>query len=53
MYYPSLSTYLVTYWFEAEDGKVHYIALEGPEELSSVKITEYLYIPESFRLKNN
>lgn len=50
MYYPSDGTYLVTYWFEAEDGKVHYIALEGPEELSGVKITDYLYIPESFSL---
>lgn len=50
MYYPSEGTYLVTYWFEAEDGKVHYIALEGPEELSGVKITDYLYIPESFSL---
>lgn len=51
MYYPSDNTYLVTYWFEAEDGKIHYIALEGPEELSGVKITDYLYIPESFSLK--
>mgnify|MGYP004566698081 FL=1 len=51
MYYPSYSTYLVTYWFEAEDGKVHYIALEGPQELSGVKITDYLYIPESFSLE--
>lgn len=50
MYYPSDGTYLVTYWFEAEDGKVHYIALEGPEELSGVSITDYLYIPESFSL---
>ena len=51
MYYPSDSTYLVTYWFEAEDGKIHYIALEGPQELDGVKITDYLYIPESFSLK--
>lgn len=50
MYYPSDGTYLVTYWFEAEDDKVHYIALEGPEELSGVSITDYLYIPESFSL---
>lgn len=53
MYYPSDSTYLVTYWFETGDGKVHYIALEGPQELNGVKITDYLYIPESFSLKNN
>ncbi len=51
MYYPSDSTYLVTYWFETGDGKVHYIALEGPQELNGVKITDYLYIPESFSLK--
>lgn len=51
MYYPSDSTYLVTYWFETGDGKVHYIALEGPQELDGVKITDYLYIPESFSLK--
>ena len=50
MYYPSDSTYLITYWFESEDGNIRYIALEGPEELSGVKITDYLYIPESFSL---
>jgi len=52
MYYPSDSTYLITYWFETEDGKIRYIALEGPEELSGVKITDYLYIAESFSLTN-
>ena len=45
MYYPADRTFLVTYWFEAEDGKTHYIALEGGEE-----ITNYLFIPQSFRL---
>lgn len=50
MYYPSTGTYLVTYWFETEDDKVRYIALEGPEELSGVSITDYLYIAESFSL---
>ena len=50
MYYPSDSTYLITYWFEAEDGKVHYIALEGPEDLNGIQITDYLFIPESFAL---
>lgn len=50
MYYPADSVYLVTYWFEAEDGKVHYIALEGPNELNNIKITDYLFIPESFNL---
>jgi len=51
MYYPSDSVYLVTYWFEAEDGKVHYTALEGPEKLNGKTITDYLSIPESFSLK--
>ena len=46
MYYPSDSTYLVTYWFEDENGKDRYIALEGPED-----IVNYTSIPESFRLK--
>lgn len=50
MYYPSDSTYLVTYWFETNDGKVRYIALEGPEELDGINITDLLYIPESFSL---
>ena len=52
MYYPSDDTYLITYWFEAEDNKVHYIALEGPGELSDKKIEDYLSIPESFSLKS-
>ncbi len=52
MYYPSDEIFLVTYWFEAEDGNIHYIALEGPGELSGVSITDYLYIVESFSLKN-
>ena len=46
MYYPADHVYLVTYWFEAEDGKVHYLALEGPDG-----IADYLSIPQSFRLK--
>ena len=53
MYYPNDSTYLITYWFEAEDGKVHYISLEGPSELSGVKLTDYTFIPESFSLTNS
>ena len=50
MYYPLDKVYLITYWFEAEDGKVHYIALEGPSELNGMQITDYLYIAESFSL---
>lgn len=53
MYYPDDATYLVTYWFEAEDGYTHYIALEGPEKLGDTKITDLTVIPESFRLKND
>ena len=45
MYYKNEGTYLVTYWFDAEDGYIHYIALEGPEG-----VTDYLSIPESFSL---
>ena len=51
MLYKNEGTYLVTYWFETEDGVVRYIALEGPAELNGVKLTDYLYIAESFSLK--
>ena len=51
MYYPSDSTYLLTYWFETDDGKVRYIALEGPKELDDIKLEDYLFIPESFSLE--
>lgn len=50
MYYPYDNVYLITYWFETEDGKVRYIALEGPGELNGISISDYLYIPESFSL---
>lgn len=50
MYYPNDGTYLVTYWFQSEDGVIRYLTLEGPTELSGTKITEYLHIPESFTL---
>ena len=51
MYYPKDKIYLITYWFEAEDGKVHYMALEGPEEVNDMKLSDFLSIPESFRIK--
>lgn len=51
MYYPSESIYLVTYWFLAEDGKVHYISLEGLREFNGTTIADYLSIPESFSLR--
>lgn len=50
MYYPQENIYLITYWFEAEDGKVHYMALEGPGEVNEKKISDFLSIPESFHL---
>lgn len=50
MFYPSENLFLVTYWFMADDGAVHYLALEGPEEVSGKKISDFLSIPESFRL---
>ena len=50
MYYPQDGTYLVTYWFETEDGVIRYLSLEGPMEVSGTKITDYLHIPESFTL---
>ena len=54
MIYPSENKTLVTYWFDAEDGKVHYIGLEGPEKLeeNNIEIGDFISIPESFRLKN-
>ena len=42
--------YLITYWFSAEDGKTHYISIEGKKEINGVKLTDYMYIPESFSL---
>jgi len=51
MYYKQDNVYLITYWFEAEDGKVHYLALEGPGEVNDMKLTDFLSIPESFHLK--
>lgn len=53
MLYQKEGTYLVTYWFETEDGVIRYIGLEGPAELNGIKITDYLYIPESFSLNAN
>lgn len=48
MYYPNFSEYLITYWFDTGDGDVHYIALEGPSEANSMKLTDFLAIPQSF-----
>lgn len=53
MYYPTESIYLITYWFDTNDGKVRYIALEGPETLNDVEIYDFLTIPESFSLNKS
>ena len=45
MYYPTENVYLYTYWFDAEDGNLHYIALEGPKDLD-----KYIDVVESFSL---
>lgn len=50
MYYPNEDVYLITYWFETGDGKIRYIALEGPEKLGNIGITDLLSIPNSFSL---
>ena len=47
MFNPNNNTKVITYWFDAKDGRAHYIALEGPSD----KVKEYIYIPESFSLK--
>lgn len=51
MLYPASNTYLITYWFTTDDGYTHYMALEGPEEMSGIKLYDLTSIPESFRLK--
>ena len=50
MYYPGQSSYLITYFFETEDGNVRYMALEGPGKLNDMSIYDFLFIPKSFRL---
>ena len=51
-YYPADNSYLVTYWFEAEDGKIHYMALEGPSSTTGTSITDFTdTIPYTFSLK--
>ncbi|MBP3255448.1 MAG: hypothetical protein J6M60_07360 [Clostridia bacterium] len=45
-YYRSENLWLVCWHFEAEDGKTHYISMEGPDASS-----EYFKIPETFSLK--
>lgn len=44
-HYDADNTWLVCWHFEAEDGKTHYIAIEGPDASS-----DYFKIPETFSL---
>lgn len=44
-YYSNENVWLVCWFFEAEDGKTHYISVEGPDRNS-----EYFNIPNSFSL---
>lgn len=44
-YYSNENIWLVCWFFEAEDGKTHYISIEGPDSSS-----EYFNIPNSFSL---
>lgn len=44
-YYSSENIWLVCWFFETEDGKTHYISVEGPDRNS-----EYFNIPDSFSL---
>lgn len=45
-HYRSENIWLVSWHFEAEDGKIHYISMEGPDASS-----EFFKIPETFSLK--
>ena len=45
-------TKMYTYWFEAEDGNVHYIAIKGPEELDGKSFYDFIRIADTFTLTN-
>ena len=45
-YYPDENEWLVCWFFEAEDGLVHYLAVEGPDPYS-----DYFEIPNTFKIK--
>lgn len=45
-YYSDENIWLDCYYFETEDGKMHYIAMEGPD-----KNSEYFKIPNTFSIK--
>ena len=44
-YYSSENIWLDCYYFETEDGKMHYVAMEGPD-----KNSEYFKIPNTFKI---
>ena len=47
-YYPDENEWLVCWFFEAEDGYIHYIAVEGPSRYS-----DHFKIPDTFKLNKN
>lgn len=49
-YYKNEDIYLITYWFNTDDGVLRYIAIEGPDELDEMKLSDFYSIPESFSL---
>lgn len=52
-YYKNENSFLITYWLESEDGKIRCISLEGPETFNEKKLTDYLFIPESYHISNS
>lgn len=50
MFYPNENIYQSTYWFDGEDDMIHYISLEGPEKVGDKRLTDFEYIPNTFRL---
>lgn len=51
MFNTSTNKYIYTYWFDAEDGKVHFVSIEGPEKYNDVLLTDFVFVPESFRME--
>lgn len=45
-YYPNEKIWLVSWIFETEDGKIHFLSVEGPDQKS-----EHFNIPKTFTLK--
>lgn len=49
-YYKSEDLRLITYWFNTDDGVLRYIAIEGPDELDEMKLSDFYSIPDSFSI---